>query len=116
NKSEFLQSVVERELLMPTSIGKGVAVPHGRVPSEKEKIVVIFARLKDEITYNEQTGEKVKLIFLVSTGTNEKQYLNALRMIATNIKNESIYDRVLNAADRSEVHHIFSEIKINSNA
>ena len=114
NKSEFLQSVVERELLMPTSIGKGVAVPHGRVVSEKEKIVVIFARLKQELLYNEQTGEKVKFIFLVSTGTNEKQYLDALRMIATNIKNDSIYERLLHAKDESEVHHIFSEIKISS--
>ncbi|MFZ4620937.1 MAG: SulP family inorganic anion transporter [Bacteroidota bacterium] len=114
NKSEFLQSVVERELLMPTNIGRGVAVPHGRVPSEKENIVVIFARLRNEIVYNSETGEKVKFIFLVSTGTNEKQYLDALRMIATNIKNDSIYDRLLTAKDGSEVHHIFSEIKMSN--
>lgn len=112
NKSEFLQSVVERELQMPTNIGRGVAVPHGRVASEKENIVIIFARLLNELVYNETTGEKVKFVFLVSTGTNEKQYLDALRMIATNIKNDSIYNRLLKAKDESEVHHIFSEIKI----
>lgn len=115
NKSEFLQSVVERELLMPTSIGRGVAVPHGRVLSEKEKIVIIFARLQNELLYNETTGEKVKYIFLVSTGNNEKEYLSALRMIATNVKNDSIYQRLLKAKDESEVHHIFSEIKISKN-
>jgi SulP family sulfate permease len=114
NKSEFLQSVVERELLMPTSIGQGVAVPHGRVMSEKEEIVIIFARLKNEIVYNQETGEKVKFIFLVSTGTNEKEYLTALRMIATNVKNASVYQRLLTAKGRSEVHHLFSEIKMSS--
>ncbi len=97
---------------MPTYIGKGVAVPHGRVASEKENIVIIFARLQHEIIYNDATKEKVKFIFLVSTGTNEKEYLNALRMIATNIQNESIYSRLLKAKDESEIHHIFSEIKI----
>lgn len=112
NKSEFLQSVIERELQMPTYIGKGVAVPHGRVASEKENIVIIFARLQQEIIYNDATNDKVKFIFLVSTGTNEKEYLNALRMIATNIQNESIYNRLLKAKDESEIHHIFSEIKI----
>jgi SulP family sulfate permease len=112
NKSEFLQSVVERELQMPTNIGRGVAVPHGRVKSEKEEIVIIFARLKEELTYNDATEEKVKFIFLVSTGTNEKEYLAALRMIATNIKDDSVYQRLLKAKDKSEVHHIFSEIKI----
>jgi SulP family sulfate permease len=112
NKSEFLQSVVERELQMPTHIGKGVAVPHGRVKSEKENIVVIFARLSEEIVYEEKTGEKVKFVFLVSTGTNEKEYLTALRMIAINIQNDMIYQRLLTARDESEVHHIFSELKI----
>jgi len=112
NKSEFLQSVVEREMQMPTSIGRGVAVPHGRVKSEKKDIVIIFARLKDELVYNDANDEKVKFIFLVSTGTNEKEYLSALRMIATNIKNDSVYQRLLKAKDKSEVHHIFSEIKI----
>lgn len=116
NKSEFLQSVVERELQMPTNIGRGVAVPHGRVPSEKESLVVIFARLRNELIYNMETGETVKFIFLVSTGTNEKQYLDALRMIATNIMNDSIYDRLVKAKDGSEVHHIFSEIKMSNHS
>lgn len=114
NKSEFLQSVIERELVMPTCIGRGVAVPHGRIASEQNEIVVIFARLRREIRYNELTGETVRFIFLVSTGTNEKEYLNVLRMIATNIKNDSIYERLLQAADVSEVHHLFSEIKVSS--
>ncbi|MDP1678055.1 MAG: SulP family inorganic anion transporter [Bacteroidota bacterium] len=112
NKSEFLQSVVERELQMPTNIGKNVAVPHGRVKSEKENIVVIFARLAEEIIYEEKTGEKVKFVFLVSTGTNEKEYLTALRMIAKNIQNDAIYKRLLTARNESEIHHIFSELKI----
>ncbi len=114
NKAEFLQSVVERELQMPTHIGKGVAVPHGRVKSEKEEIIVIFARLSEEIIYEEKTGEKVKFVFLVSTGTNEKEYLTALRMIAKNIQNDAIYKRLLSAKNQSEVHHIFSELKITS--
>ncbi|NUN70533.1 MAG: DUF554 family protein, partial [Bacteroidetes bacterium] len=112
NKAEFLQSVAERELQMPTSIGRKVAVPHGRVASEKEQIVVIFARLAHEMVYDESTGETVRFIFMVSTGTNETEYLTALRMIATNIQNGSVYQRLLTARDRSEVHHLFSEIKL----
>ncbi|HAP35994.1 MAG TPA: hypothetical protein DCQ28_08655 [Bacteroidetes bacterium] len=112
NKAEFLQSVIERELQMPTHIGKGVAVPHGRVKSEKEEIIVIFARLSEEIIYEEKTGERVKFVFLVSTGTNEKEYLTALRMIAKNIQNDTIYKRLLTAQNQSEFHHIFSELKI----
>jgi mannitol/fructose-specific phosphotransferase system IIA component (Ntr-type)/anti-anti-sigma regulatory factor len=114
NKTEFLQSILEREEQIPTIIGKKVAVPHGRVGSEGKNVVVLFARLKNEIVYNELTGETVKLIFMVSTGTNEKEYLTALRMIAVNIKSDSIYNRLLTAKNQSEIHHILSEIKIQS--
>ncbi|MEW5800434.1 MAG: SulP family inorganic anion transporter [Bacteroidota bacterium] len=112
NKSEFLQSIIDREEQIPTIVGKKVAVPHGRVGSEGKEVVVLFARLKNEIVYNPQTNETVKFIFMVSTGTNEKEYLTALRMIAFNIRNESIYKRLLTATNQSEIHHILSEIKI----
>jgi len=54
------------------------------------------------------------MVFMVSTGTNEKEYLNALRMIAVNINNNSIYQHLLTSWDVSEVHHILSEIKVSS--
>ncbi|MFA6540122.1 MAG: SulP family inorganic anion transporter [Bacteroidota bacterium] len=112
DKGEFLLSVTEREKQMPTTIGKGVAVPHGRIKSEGNKVVVIFARLKNAITYDSEGSEKVKFIFMVSTGSNDKEYLNALRMIASNISNDLVYHRLVNAKDASEIHHVLSEIKI----
>lgn len=112
NKSEFLQSLMEREEQIPTIIGKQVAVPHGRVGSEGKDVVVLFARLKEPIVYNEQTNETVRMLFMVSTGTNDKEYLTALRMIAANIGNDAVYQRLLSARDASEVHHLLSEIKI----
>ncbi len=114
NKSEFLQSLIEREEQIPTIIGKKVAVPHGRVGSEGKNVVVLFARLKKEIVYNTETSETVKMVFMVSTGTNDKEYLNALRMIAVNINNDSVYQRLLASRDQAETHHILSEIRISS--
>ncbi len=112
NKAEFLQRVLERELEMPTYIGRGVAVPHGTVESEKENIIVLFARLRNEIVYNTETGETVKFVFLVSTGSNKKEYLDVLRIIALTMKNDSIVSRLLAAADTAEAHHLLSEMKI----
>ena len=74
----------------------------------------MFTRLSHEIVYNVQNGEAVMLVFIVSTGTNEKEYLNSLRMIASNIKNDSVYERLLTAKDQPEIHHILSEIKVSS--
>lgn len=112
SKIDFLRSVLSREQQMPTTIGHGIAVPHGRVGVNGDAVVVIFARLKNEIVYDASSEEKVRFVFLVSTGSNEKEYLNILRMIGTNMTNENIYRRLLNAKDVSEAHHIFAEIKV----
>ncbi len=112
DESEFSRSILERENETPTVIGHGVAVPHARSGGENNAVVFLFARLRNELVYDSNSGEKVKFIFLVSTGSNDKEYLNLLRMIAINIKNEKIYQRLLNAHDATEVHHIFSEVKM----
>lgn len=113
NKREFLASLNEREESMPTTIGHGVAVPHARSGGANSHVVVVFARLKQEFQYDLNQTEKVKLVFMVSTGSNEKQYLNVLRMIASNIGDKKIYERLLLAEDKSEIHHVFSEIRMN---
>ncbi len=111
DKEEFFNSIMEREELTPTVIGKGVAVPHAHSGGANNHVVVIFARLKTPITYSSDVQEKVRLVFMVSTGRNEKEYLNVLRLIATNISNESVYKKLLEAKDIHEVHHVLSEIK-----
>lgn len=112
NKKDFLASLLEREELTPTTIGHGVAVPHARSGGSNNHVVVVFAKLKNELQYDPNSPERVKLVFMVSTGSNEKHYLSVLRMIALNIGNEEIHTRLLNAEDKSEVHHVFSEIRM----
>lgn len=111
NKLEFLTNIVEREDDAPTIIGKGVAVPHARSGGSKPGVVVIFARLKDPITYTPEVPEKVKMIFMVATGSNEREYLEVLRLIALNVNNKDVFNRLLVANDVHEVHHILAETK-----
>lgn len=110
DKEEFLNTIMEREALTPTIIGKGVAVPHAR-SGGGNRVVVIFARLKNPITYSSENTEPVRLVFMVSTGNNEREYLNVLRLIATNISHERVYRQLLEAKDIHEIHHVLSELK-----
>ena len=48
---------------------------------------------------------------MVATGTNEREYLNVLRLIATNIGDARVHKRLLEAHDVHEVHHLLSELK-----
>jgi mannitol/fructose-specific phosphotransferase system IIA component (Ntr-type) len=111
NKLDFLANIVEREDGGATIIGKGVAVPHARSGGSSGKVVVIFARLKEPITYGSDEDEKVRLVFMVATGSSDREYLEVLGLIALNISNESVYNRLLTARDLHEVHHALAEIK-----
>jgi len=53
----------------------------------------------------------VRLVFMVATGTNEREYLNVLRLIATNISHDDVYAHLLSATSVQEVHFLLSEIK-----
>jgi SulP family sulfate permease len=111
NKLEFLANIVEREEEVPTIIGRGVAVPHARSGGSSSTVVVIFARLKEAITYSDESPEKVRLVFMVATESNEREYLEVLRLIALNIKNEAVFNRLLTSNDVHEIHHILAEIR-----
>jgi SulP family sulfate permease len=112
NKPEFLQSIMDRETLTPTTIGRGVAVPHARSGGANNHVVVVFARLRAPIVYSAESAEQVRMVFMVSTGSNERQYLNVLRLIASNVSQDRIYNKLLEAEDVHEVHHLLSEIRL----
>jgi SulP family sulfate permease len=111
NKLEFLSNIVEREDEGPTIIGKGVAVPHARSGGSDSRVVVIFARLKEPIQYSVETDEKVRLVFMVATGGNQREYLEVLGLIALNISNERVFNQLIAARDVHEVHYALGEIK-----
>jgi sulfate permease, SulP family len=111
DKAQFMEAMLQREALTPTIIGKGVAVPHAHAGGDDDKVVVVFARLKEPIRYSQENPEPVRLVFMVATGTNEREYLNVLRLIATNISHDDVYAHLLSATSVQEVHFLLSEIK-----
>ena len=78
----LLQAVLEREDLMPTGIGRGIAVPHPRNPlilPGSEQFAVL-AYLENPVDWNSLDGEKVDTLLLIITST-AKQHLVALSEI-----------------------------------
>ena len=78
----LLQAVLEREALMPTSTGRGIALPHPRNPlvkTENEQFTAL-AFLKNPVDWNSLDGERVDtLLFIVSASA--KQHLRTLSEI-----------------------------------
>jgi PTS system nitrogen regulatory IIA component len=67
DRDALLQAVLEREALMPTAIGHGIAIPHPRNPLFQDeglqRVCVIF--LKTPVPYNALDRKPVSTLFLI---------------------------------------------------
>src|SRR5690349_9527280 len=58
---DIFETLLQRERLGSTAVGRGIAIPHGRLPALK-RIVSVFARLERPIDFEAVDGEPVDLI------------------------------------------------------
>ena len=61
---EIFDTLMQRERLGSTGVGRGIAIPHGRMVG-LPRIVSVFARLDEPIDFEALDNEPVDLIFLL---------------------------------------------------
>ena len=79
NREQLLVAVLEREALMSTAVGKGIALPHPRTPlitDPKEQWVVI-AFPEREVDWKALDGEPVHTVMLIVSAST-KLHLHTL--------------------------------------
>jgi len=88
NLSGFLSSVFEREGLMSTGIGHGIAIPHARSKEAKE-LKICVAILKDRIEFDSIDESLVDIVFLIAVpDTLKDEYIKVLSAISNFCRNE----------------------------
>ena len=83
DRDDLLKAVLEREALMPTAIGNGIAIPHPRNPlisdEALQRVAVIF--LKTPVPYNALDRKPVSTLFLILSA-NARTHLGILAEIS----------------------------------
>jgi len=83
DRDALLTAILERESLMPTALGNGVAIPHPRSPMLKDKetqrVAVFF--LKTPIPYNALDRKPVSTLFLILSA-DAKSHLGVLASLS----------------------------------
>lgn len=107
NQRESLYATVkEREEELTTAIGKGAAIPHGRVP-HGARVQGVLALSRNGVDFEALDGAPVHLMMLVVTPEGrEKEHLEVMASLASMISNEAIRTRLiaaLNAYDAWEI-------------
>ncbi len=108
NKDEALKEILNREAVLSTGVGKGVAIPHAKTKNVKES-VASFAVLKEPIDFDALDGQPVKIVcLLLSLESNVGNHLKLLSKISRLVNNDNIRNELLNTKDKNEILTILS--------
>ena len=103
-KNSLLQAVLEREALMSTGIGKGIALPHPRIPllGAQDAPFAAAAFLLEPVDWNTPDGSKVHTVFLI-VSSSAKQHLNTLSRINFLCQQKHFYSLIKARAPKEEL-------------
>ena len=88
--SEIFEALINREKLGSTGLGKGVAIPHGRMPG-LESPVCAFIKLSTAVDFDTSDGEPVDLVFaLLVPEDSTEEHLQVLSTIAEIFSNSGV--------------------------
>lgn len=102
----FLESVLEREKIVSTAVGSGVAVPHAKI-EDLDDFTLILGVLSRGVDWDAHDNIPVRLVFLIA-GPDDRQmeYLQLLSGITKRIRSESRRTMLLRAQEPEEVIRI----------
>ena len=109
---EFFQAIIERESLMSTGIGKGVAIPHARHEIVKEFKILVYL-LDNELDFDAIDGEPVKLIFMIAVPEEKKEeYMKVLSSISNFLREEENRKNLLESKDKKGMYKILKGMEL----
>ncbi len=104
----FLKSVLEREKVGSTGIGKGIAIPHSRTSTVRE-VVVAFGRSPSGIEFDALDNKPVQLIFLIAAPVESGGlYLKALARLSRLLRYQEFRTELMNCQNVDEVIKVIS--------
>jgi PTS system nitrogen regulatory IIA component len=106
---DIFDTLLHRERLGSTGLGRGIAVPHVKFRALKT-IVCLFARLEEPIEFDSLDNEPVDLVFLLLAPEHASgDHLKALARISRLLREPTSIERVRAAKDRAALHTVLTE-------
>jgi mannitol/fructose-specific phosphotransferase system IIA component (Ntr-type) len=94
-----LAAVRERELVLSTGIGAGIAIPHGKTPVV-DQLMVAAGVAQEPIDFDALDGEPVRLFFLlVGPESASGAHVKALSRISRLLRRDPLRQELLRAPD-----------------
>jgi PTS system nitrogen regulatory IIA component len=105
-----LERVEEREKLGSTGFGRGVAIPHARMP-DLARPVAVFLRLKSPVAFDSADGMPVHLVFgLLSPEQAGAAHLHALAAISRMMRDERMHEALEEAPNGEALYALLANV------
>jgi len=113
---EVFDSLISREKLGSTGLGKGIAIPHGRLKSA-DKTIAAFVQLDKGIDFDAPDGEPVDLLcaLLVPPECSD-EHLEVLALLAEMFSKPEIRKKLREADDPASIHSILTQFSSAENS
>ena len=108
SEKDVLTSLINREKLGSTGLGKGVAIPHGRLKG-LQSVVAAFVKLTQPIDYDAADEQAVDLIFgLLVPQDATSEHLQILAKIAEMFQDENHVAAMRECNDNAALHQLLT--------
>jgi PTS system nitrogen regulatory IIA component len=110
DKQAFRQAIFDRERLVSTGIGMGVAVPHAKMKEFSDFSIAVAVQQKKGLEWNALDTAPVRIIFMI-VGPDNKQteYLQILSLLTFAIRDIDLRKGLLNAPSPEDAFDLFSQ-------
>ena len=109
HRDEVLRAVLERETVLSTGIGGGVAIPHAKT-NAVSTLRIAAGRTAQGVEFDALDGEPVSLCFLlVGPESDAGAHVKALSRIARVVRREAVRERLNRAVDAEEFLRVLDQ-------
>ena len=110
---EVLRAVREREAVLSTGIGNGVAIPHGKSALVSD-LMMAAGRTAKPVEFDSLDGQPVQLLFmLIGPETAAGPHIKALSRISRVLRKDSVRELLINATTAEEFLQGLKEAEAN---
>lgn len=105
-KNNYIAAMQEREKIVSTYIGMGIAIPHGvgEAKKEVEKSGIVVLQYPDGVVF----GDDLAYLVIGIAGVGD-DHLEILSNIATSLEDETLVDKLKNTSDKFEILKTFNK-------
>ncbi len=101
------KAVMERESIMSTGVGKGLAIPHGKC-RQLSQTYAAFGKLRKPVNYDSIDGEPVMILFLlVGPESQNSIHIKMLSRISRLLNSSSFREKLLKSNETEKIIELF---------